>query len=402
MSYKSDFPLFGHYPHISYLDSASTMQKPAYVIDAVSHFVSHDYANIHRWAYELAERAEDAYEHSKQLLAELVGTQASQIAYVSNATMGFNMIAQLFVTNGLLKSWDEILMPISEHHATIVPFQMVAQQYDLTIRFVDLDQDYRLDMDDLMAKYTSQVKLVVCGHISNVTGSIVDLEALKAVLRDDTMLVVDASQSIQHMPLRFDKLGLDAAVMTWHKMMAYTGIGAVIFHPKYKNLTPVWWGGGIIEDVTTSDHRFVSGMSAMEPWTPDIIGAVSLWAAVHYINQIGGYEAMQQHDKPLIDYTLERFAHYADQIQLIGSTGSDNRAWVFSFVIQDHPQHARWADRFAQHDICVRAGGHCTHPFRHHLGILGSIRMSLGLYNDIQDIDRMFECIQEGIAFRSR
>lgn len=397
----SDFPIFKNNPHIIYLDSASTMQKPTAVIDAVSEFVSHDYANIHRWVYSLAEHSETAYENSKDLVAKRLGTRSSQVIYTSNTTMWSNLIAQVLVYNWLLTSGSKILMPISEHHGMIVPRQIIAQQYQCEIIYCPLNDDYGIDSNEWSRLYTSDVSIVVCGHISNVTGAILDIASIKNMIRSDTIMIVDASQSAQHIPLDFDQWWYDVAICTGHKMMGYTGIWVVLIHPKRNKLTPVWWGGGIIEDVTTTSHRFVLDNSKREPWTPDIIWAVSLGAAISYMISNGWYKSLIYHEKELIDYCLEQFRFREDHIRLIGPLNPQKRVGIFSFIVKEYPQHARWADWFAQHHICVRAWGHCTHPLRQSLHLNGGIRMSLGPYNTLSDCKRFFEVLDAGILFKN-
>jgi len=274
---KSDFPIFANNPWLVFLDNAASTQKPQYVIDGVSEFVASSYANIHRWLYSLSEKSEEAYHHSKELVGELLNCKASEIIYSYNSTYGINLIAQSLVVSDILQKWDVVLLGIREHHANILPRQILAQRKWFTIEFFTITDEYEIDRDDFDQKYSDKVKVVSVAHVSNVTGKIYDVKKIQSKLRDDTFFLVDGSQSVPNFPVDVQDIDCDCLVFTGHKMMAYTGIGVVYLKKEWiKKLVPIIRWGWTIEDVSTEGHTLLGNSDKFEAGTPNIIWAVSL------------------------------------------------------------------------------------------------------------------------------
>jgi len=237
---KKDFPIFKNNPWLVFLDNAASSQKPQYVIDGVSEFVAHDYANIHRGLYSLSEKSETTYHHSKELVGELLNCKASEIIYSYNSTYAINLIAQSLVISDIIKSWDIVLLWIREHHANILPRQILAERKGFTIEFFNINDEYEIDRNDFDQKYSDTVKVVSVAHVSNVTGKIYDVKKIKSKLRDDTFFLVDGSQSVPNFPVDVQDIGCDCLVFTGHKMMAYTGIGVIYLKKEWiKKLVPI-------------------------------------------------------------------------------------------------------------------------------------------------------------------
>ncbi|HRU50050.1 MAG TPA: aminotransferase class V-fold PLP-dependent enzyme [Candidatus Absconditabacterales bacterium] len=391
---KKDFPIFQNNPGLVFLDSAASTQKPQYVIDGVSNFVSNDYANIHRGAYQLSERSEELYDKSKQLLAEFLNSKASEIIYNYNATHGMNVIAQSLVNSGFLKKGDKILLGIREHHANIVPRQILSKIFGFQIDFVGVSKGCEIDRDDFSKKYDKSVKVVSIGHVSNVTGKIYDVKRIKSLLREDTFFIVDGSQSFPNMKIDVQDMGCDCFVFTAHKVMAYTGIGAMYLKRDWiKKLTPMMSGGGAIRDVDLFGHTVPNDYSKFEAGTPNIIGAISLLKSLEYIKSIGGMEKIREHEQKLVEYSLERFTKLKEKVKLIGPKTNDRTA-VFSFFIPGNENFNHIGEIFAQHNIAIRCGGHCAYPMHKDLKIPGTCRMSAYLYNDIGDLEKFFEVLE--------
>ncbi len=227
-NFRSDFPVFETHPNLIYLDSTASALKPRIVIEETSRFSVESYANIHRGAYPLSEAAEIVYDRSKKRVANFIGANSpAEIVYTYNATYALNYLAGSMRRSGWIGRGDKILVSLAEHHANVVPWQMLAEEVGATVEFVRLDESYDLDFADFERKYDDSVRVVALAHVSNVTGKIFSLERLSAMLRDDTYLVVDASQSAPGAFLDVQMLDADFAFFTGHKMFAETGLGVL-------------------------------------------------------------------------------------------------------------------------------------------------------------------------------
>lgn len=392
--YKKDFPIFEYNPWLVFLDNGASCQKPKIVIDGVSDFVAHDYANIHRWLYELSEKSEKAYYDSKKAVANMLSCKASEIFYTYNSTYGINIIAGSLVRSKVLQKWDAVLIGIWEHHANVLPWQILAEEYGFEVKFFGIKNDYSIDRDDFVIKYTDNVKVVACSHVSNVTGQIYDVKKVKQQLRDDTFFLVDWSQSVPHFVVDVVDIGCDALVFTGHKMMAYTGIWWVYLKKEWlKKLSPMIAGWWTIEDVSVTGHTLTSGTDKFEAGTPNIIGAVSLLKAIEYIDNIWWMQKIWQHEQEIVKKVLDWFKLLAGKVELIWTFVSENRVGAFSFVLKNQSNFNKIWEIFASHNIAVRCGWHCAYPLHKQLGLGGTCRMSTYIYNDDQDIEKFFEVL---------
>ncbi|HKL43673.1 MAG TPA: aminotransferase class V-fold PLP-dependent enzyme, partial [Candidatus Absconditabacterales bacterium] len=290
--YKKDFPIFQNNPDLVFLDTGASSQKPQYVIDGVSEFISNSYANIHRGSYDISEKSEEYYDKSKELVGEFLNCKASEVIYTYNSTYGFNLIAQSLTNSNILQKGDTVLLGIWEHHANVLPRQVLAKQIGFDIQFIQIDDNYEIDREDFQKKCENpNLKIVSIGHVSNVTGKIYDIKKIKSYLRDDIFFMIDGSQSFPNFKIDVQDLGCDCFIFTGHKVMAYTGIGVVYLKKDWiKNLNPMISGGGAIKDVDISGYSLPRNSSKFEAGTPNIIGAVSLLKSLEYIKSIGGIE----------------------------------------------------------------------------------------------------------------
>lgn len=395
---KKDFPIFANNPGLIFMDSGASAQKPQYVIDKTTQFIENDYANIHRGQYALSERSDDLYYNSKKKIAEHLNCAADEIFYTYNATYWINIIAQSLKRSQFFSEWDKILVGIWDHHANIVPWQLVAKDLWLNIEFLEMqdpaNNNYEINRDDFDKKYDNKVKLVAVGHVSNVTGQIYDIKKLKYQLREDTFLFVDGSQSVPHFQVDVQDIDCDCLVFTGHKMMSYTGIWAVFLKKQWiKKLEPAFSWGGAIKDVTREWPSFPNTYEKFEPGTPDIIWAVSLLKAFEYIESIWGYKTMREHELQLVKYCIAKFKalEKTGKVKLLGSYSDQDRVWVFSFYLPEQMNFNLVGEYFAEHNICIRSGGHCAHPLHHQTNIRGTNRMSLYVYNSIEDLEIFFD-----------
>lgn len=395
--FRSDFPIFSTHPDLVFLDSASSAQKPSAVIDAMSKYLSSSYSNIHRGAYDLSMESSLLYDKAKQAVAKKLGARADEVVFTYNATYGFNLVTRGLVKSGMLSKGDTVLLSKVEHHANIVPWQILAEEYGIQIDWIDLHDDGTIDYDSLAIKLPHAKILSITGA-SNVTGEILDIDRVKSIfdtLSIKPLFILDGSQRFPHMATDVVKYGIDFYIATGHKIMSDTGIGFFYGRKELlQKMNPAFCGGGAINAVTIDGYKAAGLPFRHEPGTPHIVGAVSLLAALGYIDSIGDYEMIEWYERELTEYALEQFAGLPSGIRLLGSKKSENRLGVFSFVFEDrHPNDV--AEQLADAGICVRAGHHCTDPLHQSLGIWGSLRASLYIYNTREDVDKLVKVLKK-------
>ncbi|MBS8122018.1 aminotransferase class V-fold PLP-dependent enzyme [Candidatus Vampirococcus lugosii] len=394
---KSDFPVFDD-KTLVYLDTCSSSQKPKFVIDGISEHLSKYYANIHRGMYNLSDFSEDLYDKSKSIIAKNLNVKSSQIIYTYNSTYAFNILSMSLYFSNILKNGDKILLSIAEHHSNIVPWLILKDKIDIEIDYVNIDKNGDIDLQDFEQKYDKNVKIVSFTYVSNLTGTIFDLENIGNLLRDDTIFVVDGSQAVPNFPVDFQKINADFLIFTGHKLMANTGIGVLVANKNLlKKMNPCFGGGGNIKDVSLQSVSFLNGIQAFEAGTPNISGAISLLKAFEYIESIGGFKKIWEKEQELTKYMLDGFLKRSDKIELIGKNNTKNRLGVFSFILKGNFSAIKFGEFMAMKNICIRCGGHCAHPYLKFMGYLSSCRVSLYVYNNFDDIDKFFDAIDEFI-----
>lgn len=397
---KNDFPIFKNNPGLVYLDSTSTSQKPQKVIDDLKSYLENDYANIHRGAYILSERSEHMYEASKKKVAECIwATSWKEVIYTFNSNYALNLLAASFKRSHMLQKGDKVLVSIVEHHSNIVPWLILKEEIGIELEYVDVDANFQIDFEDLILKLTSNVKVVSFTHVSNVTGSVFDLERASKMVKDyskDILFVVDASQSIPHFSVDVKSIGCDFLFFTGHKIMADTGIGVMWGKQELLQRMKVAFSwGGAISKVEKECFFDAPLPDKFEVGTPNLSGARSLLSALEYIESIGGYASMEEIENEMVSYTLEWFKKIPEA-EVIGSMSPEKRVGVFSFVV-------KWihsldlAEYFAENWVCIRAGQHCAEPFLTSKNLHHTCRMSIYIYTTKEDIDRFFEVLKEWI-----
>lgn len=397
MDFKKDFPIFQNNKDLVYLDSTASAQKPAYVIDSIKDYLEKDYSNIHRWMYDIAKRSEDFYHSSKEKVCSLINANSfREIIYTYNSTYAMNLLTQTLRFNKFLKAWDKVLLSIVEHHANIVPWLILKEEIWIEIDYIQIDEDYNLNLNDFEKKYDESVKVISITHVSNVTGQIFDLEKIWSKKREDTLFIIDASQSIPHFKIDVKKLNCDALFFTGHKIMADSGIWVLWWKEDLlNNLRPIFSWGWAISWVKETCYKEALLPDRFEPGTPNLTGAVSLLKAIEYIENIWWFEKIEEVEKELVEYSIEKFKKLKE-VKIIGSLKWENRVGVFSFVVE-------WihsidiADYLWENWICIRAGQHCAEPFLASKNINHTWRMSLYIYNTKKDIDIFFELLEECI-----
>ena len=397
---REDFPILGEQVHgqrLIYFDSAATSQKPRPVLEALRHYYEHENANVHRGLHELSSRATEAYERSRQRVASYLGAaSADEIVFTRGTTESINLVAQAW-GGKFLRAGDAILLTEMEHHSNLVPWQLLAERTGVQLRFVPVRDDGTLALDQLSALLTDEVKLFAFTHISNSLGTINPVAELCQKARAKGVLtLVDAAQSVGHLPINVRELGCDFLAFSGHKMCGPTGIGALYGRAELLDSIPPWHGGGeMIVSVTLEKSAFKKAPHRFEAGTPNIAGAIGLAAAIDYIEQIGR-AAIFEHDAHLAAYAMERLAELPGMRVL----GPAERGALVGFVIEAaHPHDlTTFAD---QHGLALRGGHHCNQPLMRRFGLPGTTRASFYFYNTMEEIDRMIEILRAAARFFS-
>jgi len=391
-SVRRDFPILREKVHgkpLAWFDNAATTQKPQAVIDALSHFYAHDNSNIHRGAHTLAARATDAYEHARQTIADFLGASSpDEIIYVRGCTEAINLCANILAP-GLTRG-DEIVLTELEHHANIVPWQMVAERTGAVIRVVPIDDRGDVILEAYAKLLSPLTKVVSISHASNSLGTIVPVELMTGMAKArGARVLVDGAQSVSHFPVDVQRIGCDFYVFSGHKIFGPTGIGAVFMTKEAQRSLPPWQGGGnMIKDVTFAHTTYSEPPAKFEAGTPNIADAIGLGAALDYVTALGR-ERIAAYEHELLHYATGRLTAI-DGLRLIGT--SREKVGVLSFVLPgiDPIEIGKALDR---EGLAVRAGHHCAQPSLRHFGVEATVRPSLAFYNTHAEIDRLADAV---------
>lgn len=393
MDYKKDFPILLE-NNIAYLDSGATTQKPREVIDAVDRYYKTQNANPHRGAYSLSIEATQVYEQTREKVAKFINSQSSsQIIFTKNASESLNLIAYSYGLDNLKKD-DEIVLSIMEHHSNLVPWQYVAKKTGSKLKYMYINDNFELSDEEIKSKITDKTKIVGITHVSNVTGTINNVEEIiKYAHSKGAIVVLDASQSIPHMKIDVQKLDADFVVFSGHKMLSPLGIG-VLYGKKelFENMTPFLMGGDMIEYVYEQETTYAPLPSKFEAGTQNVGGVVGLGAAIDYIEKVG-YDNIEKIEKELVKYAKEELEKLK-YVKLYMTSNENNHSAVISFnIIGVHPHDV--ASILDSQGVCVRSGNHCAQPLLRYLGIDSTCRASFYLYNTKEDVDRLVEAIKK-------
>ena len=398
---RQDFPIFERTVRegkkLVYLDSGATSQKPHSVIEAESGFYKLHNAAVHRGAHQLAEEATDAYENARLIVANFLNAPGSsdEIIFTKNATESLNLLAYSMgnaeSTNRFaLKTGDRIVVSEMEHHANLIPWQQLCARTGAELAWFSVTPEGRLDLSAIDSVITANTKVVALTHQSNVLGTIIPLEAIVARAHAvGAVVVLDACQSVPHMPVDVAALDIDFLSFSGHKTLGPTGIG-VLWGRKnlLDELPPFLYGGSMIEYVTMTDATWAPAPAKFEAGVPNMAQAVGLGAALNYLSTIG-MENVHTHELALTGYLLEGMRGIAD-LKLVGPTDTHSRGGAISFMVQDiHPHDmGQYLD---SQGVAVRTGHHCAWPLAKALNVPASTRASLYLYNDESDCDALLD-----------
>src|SRR5437667_821372 len=365
-------------------------------MEALRNFYEHDNANVHRGLHTLSGRATEAYEQARRRVAEYISAASpDEIIFTRGTTESINLVAQAWGEK-FIREGDVILLTVMEHHSNLVPWQLLAERTGARLRFLPVRDDGTLDVDQLCSLLTPEVRLFAFTHISNSLGTINPVAELCAKARAvGALTLVDAAQSVGHMPLDVQQLGCDFLAFSGHKMCAPTGIGALYGRSEILDAMPPWHGGGeMIVSVTLEKSTFKKPPHRFEAGTPNIAGAIGLAAAIDYIEGIGRAEIFK-HDVDLASYALQRMADVTG-LHVLGP--SRDRGGVISFVMgAAHPHDlTTFAD---QYGLALRGGHHCHQQLMARFGVPGTSRASFYLYSTREEIDRMVDILDKAVRF---
>lgn len=393
---RKDFPILDQLQdgkRLVYLDSGASSQRPNSVLDAMDHLYKHSYANVHRGVYQVAERATNAYEGARSKVAKFIGApNVNEVIFTKNATEAINLVAHSWGRNNL-QAGDAVVLTIMEHHANIVPWQMLAAEIGFEIRWVPIDEDGMLDTSNLDVLLDG-AKLFGFTAMSNVLGTLTDTKALCAAARHaGAVTIVDACQSVPHMPTDVVEMGADFVVFSGHKMLGPSGIGVLWGRGELLDaMPPFLGGGGMILNVTQDGFTPDEIPGKFEAGTPPIAEAVGLGAAVDYLNDLG-MEAVREHEVSLTAYALRTLTErVGDNLTIFGPSEPAARGGVLSLELAGVHAHDV-SQVLDEHAVCVRPGHHCAKPLMRHLGVNATARASLYIYNDTDDIDALADAL---------
>lgn len=390
---RRDFPALhqkvnGH--PLIWLDNAATTQKPQAVIDATSHFYAHDNSNIHRAAHTLAARATDAFESGREKVRQFIGAaDTKEIVFLRGTTEAINLVAQSYGRQNI-GAGDEILITTIEHHANIVPWQLLAQQTGAVLRVAPVNDRGELILDQFAALLSGRTKLVSITHVANSLGTVNPIEEIIALSHAyGVPVLVDAAQSTPHTPVNVQALDADFLVFSGHKVFGPTGIGALYGKAELLEAMPPWQGGGhMIRDVSFAKTVYQDAPEKFEAGTPDIAGVVGLGAALDYLMQVG-MPAIAAYEHDLLAYATEAIQSVKG-LRLIGT--ALHKASVLSFTIAGHDPE-KIGEHLDRHGIAARAGHHCAQPALRRFGVEKTVRASLAFYNTRQEVDALVKAL---------
>jgi cysteine desulfurase/selenocysteine lyase len=393
--YRVDFPILsqrinGH--PLVYLDTAASAQKPRTVIDAMTEFMETDYANIHRGVHTLSVRATDKYEAVRGKVQRFINAaHEDEIVFTRNGTESINLVAASW-GGAFLKAGDEVVITTLEHHANIVPWQLLRDRIGIKLVVVPITPEGEVRMEDVRAALTPRTKLVSVAHVSNALGTILPVhEIIRLAHAQGVLVLLDGCQAIMHMPVDVQDLNADFYIFSGHKLYGPTGIGVLYGKREILKTMPPYQGGGdMIANVSFDKTTYKDPPHRFEAGTPAIVEVIGLGAAIDYVSAIG-MDAIARHEDELLDYAT-RELQKINSVKIIGT--AREKAGVVSFVMQGaHPHDI--GTILDSEGVAIRAGHHCAQPVMDFFGIPATARASFGLYNTREDVDALVNAVNK-------
>ena len=400
---RKDFPIFDRSirdgKRLVYLDSGATSQKPAVVIDAESNFYRKHNAAAHRGAHQLAEEATEAIESAREVVANFLSGTVDEIVFTKHSTEALNLLAYSIGNSPVgnkfhLKAGDEIVVSEMEHHANLIPWQELAKRTGAVLKWFEVNPDGRLDLSNIDGVITSRTKIVALTHQSNVLGTINPLAQLvKRTHEVGAIFILDACQSVPHMPVNVAALDIDFLVFSGHKAVGPTGVGVLWGRASLlAELPPFLFGGSMIESVTMADATWAPAPRKFEPGVPNMAQIVGLGAALNYLADIGIQE-IHNHEINITSYAISKLQEI-NELRIVGPTDMNLRGGAVSFTLGEiHPHDlGQFLDNSG---VAVRTGHHCAWPLTRKMGVAATTRASFYLYNTLDDIDVLVDAVRD-------
>jgi cysteine desulfurase/selenocysteine lyase len=389
MSVREDFPILARVVHgqpLAYLDNGASAQRPNAVIDAVDDYERHHHANIHRGVHALSQEATGLYEAARDRLVRFIGARSrSELIFVRGTTEAINLVAQSYA-RPLLVRGDEVLITHLEHHANIVPWQLVCEQTGATLVVAPMDADGEVHAEAVEALMSERTRLLACAHVSNALGTVLPLRRLIASAKARGIItLIDGAQAVPHLPVDVQELGCDFYAFSGHKLFGPTGIGVLYGREALLERMPPWQGGGdMILTVRFEKTTYNSLPYKFEAGTPNISGAIGLGAAVAYLDTLD-LEAAHAHEHALLAYATDTLRGI-DSVRIVGT--ARDKASLVSFVMAGvHPHDL--GTILDEEGIAVRTGHHCAMPVMEFFKLPATARASFAFYNTFEEIDRL-------------
>lgn len=393
MNIKEDFPILNN-RNISYLDSGATTQKPKQVIEAIEKYYENYNANPHRGAYSLSIEATEEYENTRTKIANFINAKnREEIIFSKNATESLNLLAYSYGLDNLKKD-DEVVLSIMEHHSNLVPWQNITKKTGSTLKYMYINENFEIPDEEVESKITDKTKIVGITHVSNVLGTVNNIEKIiKYAHKKGAIVIVDGSQSIPHMKIDVQKIDADFFVFSGHKMLAPLGIGVLYGKKELLNkMNPFLMGGDMIEYVYEQETTYAPLPNKFEAGTQNVEGVIGLGAAIDYIEKIG-YDRIKEIEDELIIYAREKLSKL-DYLTLYITPNKENHSGVISFNINGvHPHDV--ASILDSEGVCVRSGNHCAQPLMRFLKIDSTCRASFYIYNTKEDVDNLVKALNK-------
>ena len=394
-AYRAQFPVLGQMVHgkpLVYFDSGASAQKPRQVLEAMQRFYERDYANIHRGVHELSMRATEKYEAVRETVRRFLNAaHEDEIVFTHGATEAINLVAASW-GRSFLKAGDEVVITALEHHANIVPWQLLAGQIGIVLKIVPVTAAGEVRLEDVKAALSPRTRLVAVAHVSNALGTILPVaEIIRAAHAVGALTLIDGSQAACHMPVDVRALDADFYVFAGHKLYGPTGVGVLYGKREILKTMPPYQGGGdMIASVSFSGTTFKDPPHRFEAGTPPIVEVIGLGAAIDFVSAIG-MERIARHEADLLAYATEKL-QAVNSLRVVGT--APQKAGILSFVMEGaHPHDI--GTILDRQGIAIRAGHHCAQPLMEALGLVATARASFGLYNTREEIDLLVKAVDK-------
>ena len=388
---KSKFPVFKNNPNLVFLDTAASSLKVNQMIDATNNCYTNQYANIHRGNYELSSKLTRNYEHSRKKVADYLNVSSKNIIFVKSATEGINLISSC-MSKSYFNKGDEIILSYLEHHANLIPWHLLNNQ--IKIIPLNINEIGEIQYEDLNDKINSKTKLITLTHMSNVTGSIIDVEKVKEISKKKNIpLLLDGCQFAPHKKVNLNELDPDFYVFSAHKMYGPSGLGILYMKDNWIDMFPPYQGGGqMIHDVDINKSTYAQGYEKFEAGTPPISQVIGFASSIDFMNETNPNE-IYKHEMNLHNYAMEKLLKF-NKIKIYGE--NQNKGGIISFSI-DGIHNSDLGAMLDKKNIAIRTGHHCCQPLMKHYKVSGTSRISFGVYNTMEDVEHLVDSIDEVI-----